>query len=142
MRLDSITRWTLAEGEIDGKVVFIRFRRFPKAFPRAIYPERLHIFWKMSQPDENGLATAEEHERLSAFEDRLVDAVEHDDHSVLLVALTGGGEKEFLFQTADVPGFLARLTDMPQEAERYPITIQREHDPEWVYYDDVRNQAS
>jgi hypothetical protein len=96
----------------------------------------------MSEPDVNGLATDEEHERLSAFENRLVNAVEHDDHSVLLAALTGGGEKEFLFHTADVPGFLARLTNMPQEAERYPITIQGEHDPEWHYYDDVRDQAS
>ena len=43
-----------------------------------------------------------------AFEDRLVDAVEHDQHSILVGALTCNDQKEFIFHTADVTGFLER----------------------------------
>lgn len=88
----------------------------------------------MSETDENGLPTEEEFSRLATFEDRLVNAVEHDEHSILVGAVTCNGEKEFMFHTANVPGFLERLTNMPQEEERYPITIQKYDDPDWSYF--------
>ena len=92
----------------------------------------------MSEPDENvenGLTTEKEFRRLETFEDRLIDAVERDEHSILVAALTCNGEKEFVFYTADVPGFLERLSKMPQEKERYPITIQKYDDPNWKYFE-------
>lgn len=45
------------------------------------------------------------------------------------------GEKEFIFFTADVAGFMERLTNMPQEEGRYPITIERYDDPDWSYFE-------
>jgi Family of unknown function (DUF695) len=131
------TPWSLAEDEYEGHVLFIRFRQFPQSFMKWRYPQRLNIFWKMSDPDENGLPTDEEFERLAIFENRLVDAVESDEPSILLAALTCNGEKEFLFHTSDVAGFLERLTNMPQEIERYPITIQEHVDPNWTYFETV-----
>ena len=67
----------------------------------------------------------------------MVEAIEHDSQSILSVVLTGNGEKEFVFHTADVELFLSRLTNMPQELGRYPITIIRNTDPEWDYLDSV-----
>jgi hypothetical protein len=32
---------------------------------------------------------------------------------------------------------MRRLTEMPQETERYPITIQRYDDPDWRYFKSV-----
>ncbi|HSE33219.1 MAG TPA: DUF695 domain-containing protein [Pyrinomonadaceae bacterium] len=136
MGFDSTT-WAVAESEYEGHALFIKFREFPQSFMKWRYPQRLNIFWKMSDPDENELPTNEEFQRLAAFEDRLVDAVEGDEHSILLAALTCNGESEFLFHTSDVAGFLERLTNMPQEPERYPITIQHYLDPNWAYFDSV-----
>jgi hypothetical protein len=136
MVFESIT-WALWDGEYDSQPLLIRFREFPQNFPRAKYPERVNIFWSMSETDQNGLPADEEFTRLKTFEDRLVDAVEHDEHSILAGVLTCNGEREYIFQTADVPGFLERLTNMPQEEERYPITIQKNHDPDWAYFEDV-----
>ncbi len=95
----------------------------------------------MSEKDENGFPTEEEFTRLATFEDRLVNAVEHDQHSVFVGSLTCNGEKEFILYTADVPGFLQRVTNMPQEEARYPITIQRDDDPDWSYFEAVTRQA-
>lgn len=131
------SRWTIAEAEYDGHPLLIRLREFPKGFPKSKYPKLMRLFWKMSEKDENGYPTEDEFTRLATFEDRLVTAVEHDQHSVFAGSLTRNGEKEFIFYTAGVPGFLERLTNMPQEKERYPVTIQSEVDPDWSYFEAV-----
>ena len=136
MYLGSIT-WAGAEGEHEGHPLLIRFREFPDSFPKASYPDRLNLFWQMGEVDQNGWPSEVEFEKLSAFEERLIEAVEHDAHSILSVVLTCNGQKEFVFHTADVGAFLDRLTSMPQEHERYPITVFRNSDPEWSYFDSV-----
>jgi Family of unknown function (DUF695) len=123
------------EAEQNGDPIITRFREFPREFPRWKYPCRLNIVWKMTEADTHGLPTGEEFSRLETFEDRLIDAAEHDEHSILLGVLTGNGEREFIFQTRDVSGFLQRLTNMPQKEDRYPITIYRNDDPDWSYFE-------
>jgi hypothetical protein len=135
------SRWTIAEAEYDSHPLLIRLREFQKRFPKSKYPQLIQIFWKMSERDENGYPTEEEFTRLATFEDRLVNAVEHDQHSIFVGSLTRNGEKELIFYTADVPGFLECLTNMPQENERYPITIQSEDDPDWSYFRAVTPKA-
>lgn len=129
--------WVGAEGEYDGHPCLIRFRRIPKDFPRAKYPHHINITWRMSETHESGLPTEQEFDQTATFENRLVEAVEPDEHSILVAVLTCNGEKEFVFQTADPPGFMERLTNMPQENERYPISLERYDDPDWVYFDRV-----
>lgn len=136
MSFESLT-WAGAEAEYNGQPLLIRFREFPKKFPKSKYPKRINIFWTMREADENGLPTDDEFDRLGTFEDRLTEAVEHDEHSILAGALTCAGKKEFIFYTADVSGFMERLTNMPQEEERYPITIQTYDDPNWSYFESV-----
>jgi Family of unknown function (DUF695) len=136
MNFDSLT-WAGAESEYNNQLLLIRFREIPRAFPRSKYPERVNVFWEMGEVDENGLPTEDEFTRLETFENRLVDAVEPDAQSILVAALTCNGEKEFVFYTTEVSEFLQRLTNMPQEEERYPITIQKYDDPDWGYFDSV-----
>ena len=136
MTFDSL-KWIGAEAEYDHNPLLIRFREIPQPFTRSKYPERLNVFWKMSEQDHNGLPSEDEFSRLEAFEDYLVGAVEHDEHSILVAVLTCNGEKEFIFHTNDVPGFLSRLANIPHERERYPITIQRFHDSNWSYFESV-----
>lgn len=79
----------------------------------------------MSEVDENGLPTEKEFSILGAFEDRLIDAIEPDEQSILVGALTCNAEKEFVFQTTNASEFLKRLTNMPQKEDRYPIEIEK-----------------
>jgi hypothetical protein len=130
---ESLT-WALAEGESNSYPLLIRFREFPGTFAISKYQQRINIFWRMRETDANGLPTEGESSRLASFEHRLISAVELDEHSILAGALTCNGEKEFIFYTTDVPGFIARLRKMAQENEPYPITIQRYDDPDWSYF--------
>lgn len=134
--LDS-DRWTLAQGEFEGHPLLIRYREFVPGHRRAAFPERLNIFWTMTEPDRHGLTTTAEFDRLSTFENRLVEAVERDGLAVLSVVLTCNGKREFVFHTADVAGFSQRLHDMPQEHDRYPIEIVHARDAMWAYDDSV-----
>ncbi len=129
--------WAIAEGHTGEYPFQLRFRRMPLGFPRGDYPKRLNIFWSMAAPDDEGLATEAELAAMHVFEDRLIPAVEQDESAWLVAVLTGRSEREFVFQVADPDLFLRRLTEMPQEAERYPIELNLADDPEWAYYDAV-----
>ena len=85
----------------------------------------------MSETLEDGFPTKDELEKVHAFEDRLIEAVEHDEFAILSIVLTGNGQREFVFYTVDPQEFINRLTNMPQEEERYPIEIHCNEDPEW-----------
>lgn len=107
--------WTGVEVELNNRPLLIRLRELPHSFLKSRYPQRINIFWRMSEVDESGLPTDEEFDRIRTFEDRLVDAIEANENSILVGALTSNGEKELIFHTADVPGFMERLRNMPQE---------------------------
>jgi hypothetical protein len=141
MKFDSFG-WVGVVAEHEQQTLLIRFREIPEGFPRSNYAEHLNILWEMSEPDENGPASEEETNRLEAFEDYLVDSVEYDGHSILLVVLTCNGKREFVFQTSDVPRFMSVLNNSPKELDRFPITIEKFDDPEWGYFESVIPQAS
>ena len=133
LKLDELA-WTVAEGETEDYVFQIRFRHFPENLVTTEYPHRLNIFWKMSEILDNGFPDKTELDKLHTFEDRLIDAVEFDEFSIMSMVLTGDGQREFVFHTPDPPEFIKRLIDMPQEEEKYPIEIHSNEDKEWYYY--------
>jgi len=125
--------WNEARGRYEERAIQARFRVFSPQFPRAGYPERLNVFWRMAESGEDGLGTVQEIDKLAIFERRLAEAVEADRHTILSVILTWNGRREFVLHTADVAGFTQRLGTMPHEEADYPLEIQADHDPEWAY---------
>ena len=138
------SNWVLVQAQTKGRPSLIRFRQFPAGLPRGTYPNRLSVFWKLSEPDENGLPGDEEFDRLARFEDCLVDAVELDQHSIFTVAVSSNGTNEFVFYTTDAKGFIERLKQLPQETEPYPTYVMQSEDSDWSYFvalipENVRN---
>lgn len=129
--------WTGVDCDYEDKPLLVTYREVPDDFPRKQLSLRLNIFWRLYESDENGLPTDDEFERLKRFEDRVIEAFETDQHSILVMVLTANGEREYVFQTADPDGFKQRLTSMEQELERYPIEIYLNDDPDWDYYESV-----
>lgn len=134
--LDSM-EWSVAETSHEGFPIWYRWRLFRVDFPKELMPTRLNIFWQMSASNNDGLPTQEEFENMKLFEDRLVSAVESDCHSILSVVITTNAKREFVFHTSDPSGFVERLSEMPQEENRYPIKIIQNADPRWEYDDRV-----
>jgi len=136
MKTDKIG-WSIAEGMHEGKPMIIRYRGLDQSFPRNRYSQRLNIFWTFAAPTVQGLPSSGDSSRVRLFEDRLIKAVEGDGQSILSMVLTGKGQWEFIFHTTDVKEFLRRLTEMPQEKERYPIEIDHSEDTGWNYVNGV-----
>lgn len=126
--------WVLAKGKNEGKPMFVRLRRFANSFCKADYPERVDITWEISKPDQHGLPSPAEMDRMEAFENALVQAVERDEHSVLAFTITTNGCRFLMFYTADVDGFLERLQTLPHPNGKYPISLACDQDSEWSYY--------
>jgi hypothetical protein len=129
--------WALAEGHTGEYPFVIRYRQISPNFPRDRYPKRLHVFWSMALPDENGFPSAEEAKKLDTFENRLVEAVEQDVSTGLVAVVTGRAEREFVFYLQDPELFLQHLTNMPQEHDRYPVEIHCQEDSNWSYFDEL-----
>lgn len=129
--------WEIAEGRTNEYPFQVRFRKPSSNINKSHYPKRLNVFWSMRAPSDQGLATKEELEDLHTFEDQLVAAVERDESVILVAVLTGRSEREFVFYVKDPQIFVQRLSEMPQEEERYPIEIHLEDDPEWAYFESI-----
>ena len=130
-------KWSLVDGATDTYVYLLRWRDVPDRLERRTFGERINIFWSMSAPDENGLASAAEAMQLEQFENRLAPAIEIPEHGILLAVLTGNGQREFVIQVRERAYLLDALHAMPQEAQPYPIAIRAHSDPDWEYYDSL-----
>ena len=139
--MDEVDRWSVAEGTLNRTTAIVRVRR-GRPSHHGEMPTRLQVFWKMTEAEEDGMPSEAESFRLERFEDRICSAIDHDGQSILMLALTSNGQREFVFYTKDPEEFLARLTAMPQEKERYPVRIQAHSDPEWSFWQGLRNQTA
>src|SRR5215470_10806983 len=105
MNLDALP-WTGIEARNDEGTILVRHRQFPDGFPKGDFPHRLNVFWQMPDASPSGMPDAAESDRMSVFEDRLVEATELDEQSVLAMVLTGKGQREYVFHTRSTDEFL------------------------------------
>ena len=137
MNHDQFT-WAVAQSTNNENPFFISFAEIKDYIERTSFPHRLNIFWELREPDPgSNLPSNQDHDETRIFEGRLVEAIEKEGHSILIMVLSGKGQKEYVIQTIDPNLFLKSLTNMPQEEERYPIEIIHNEDDTWDYYDRV-----
>lgn len=132
--------WDVAQGKNETGVSFIRYRT-PVLYAEQIqgcgYGRVLKIVWIYAPEGSGALPSKDASEQMAVFEDRLCAAVEHDSHAILTAVLTFDGARQWVFYTDDVHECGARLEAMPQEAERYPLELTADDDPEWSYLREV-----
>lgn len=136
MNHDDFT-WALAQCADPERPFLIRYIESDKGISRSTYGNRLNVFWTLRAPTETGLPSEDDNDETKIFENRLIEAVELGNHSILVMVLTGRGQKEYVWQTTDPQLFLKSLTQMPQEEERYPIEIHHNEDATWDYYERI-----
>lgn len=134
--------WAIAQGTTgDDLPLLVRIKRYEDEFPRVRFPHRLDIAWPVSADAVDGLPTRTDMDAMQVFENRLCAAVEADAQATLCLVLTGAGEREWIFYCRDEHEFVQRLGNMPHDGAAYPIRIEYEHDPEWLYFADFLPQS-
>lgn len=133
--------WSIAEGEEDGKPLYIRFRdEFREKGPDSRFPRLIQIVWKY-EADDKGLPSLEVVPALKSFESRLAEAVETDKLALLVAVCTHNGEREWMFYAQSVARFQERLNALQAEQDDeppFPIDISSAPDPKWsAFFEDT-----
>lgn len=136
--------WSIAEGEENGKPLYIRFRdEFRDKGADAAFPRLIQIVWKY-EADESGLPTMEVIPSLKAFESRLVEAVEPEKIGILVAVCTNNGEREWMFYASGVTEFQERLNTIQEgDEEPFPIDVTSARDPKWsAFFEETLGELS
>jgi hypothetical protein len=132
--------WSVAEGEDDGKPLYIRFRDEFRGRPAAQFPRLIRIVWSY-EADEKGLPTLEAIPSLKDFESRLVQAARAI--AVLVAAITNNGQREWMFYASGLAAFEACLNSIQEGQELYPIEVTSARDPKWsAYTEDILDSVT
>ncbi|MBS0265689.1 MAG: DUF695 domain-containing protein [Planctomycetes bacterium] len=124
-----VVKLTLQDG-----VALIRFRTpVLGGVDMPGYHWRLVVLWAYAEDGSGELPSPEASEAMDVFEERICEAWGHDNHAVWVAVLTFDGARRWVFYTSDVEECGRRLAEMPQEQEPYPIEVEAEEDPKWLY---------
>lgn len=129
--------WAASSGERGGAPFVLRFRT-PVIAPGDVVSHRslLQVVWIYADEDSGAMPTDDDSVQMEVFENRLVEAWEHDALAFLAAVLTFDGARQWVFYTHDVATCGQRLDEMPQEEEPYPIELTTRDDPDGSYLRD------
>jgi Family of unknown function (DUF695) len=126
--------WTIARTMEDGRTVLLRFRSFtPPGIDTADYPHLINIYWRFGGEANEGMPPAPLHDRMALLEQRL-DAIEGAGTGFLVLAITGNNRKEWVWYVADTAAYMARVNEVLQADERFPVEFESAADPEWAHF--------
>jgi hypothetical protein len=126
-------QWSMFETETDGLPGFVRLRTDVGEYARGgAYLTFLRVVWEYEPDDDQRLPSDDVLEALDDFEDRLSDALEKDEQSVLVFVMTHDGARQWVFYSKDVEESTRRIDSIAAEAEPYPIETTSTYDPDWT----------
>lgn len=129
------SRWDVVQGERSGEPIFVR--RNASAQSLARHPEyrfRVGIAIPLNAPSPDGLPTNDEVDELNAIEDRICALLEQGNESLLVLAITTSGMREFVFYTRSPDSIESHLDALRSEVVTHEIQNYVAEDPKWSVY--------
>lgn len=137
-QVDPVTfedRWFVAEGSFQDKPVIMRVRGHLKHLVgHWRYPRRMTVKWTIEHEIAAGLPSGGELERMTGFEERLLDALEDDVQAIAIAVVTFDGAREWIFYTSNLDESLDRINRTFANEPPYPIEVIYVEDPSWAEY--------
>jgi hypothetical protein len=127
-------RWTIAQGQEDGKQVLYRFRNAePRGIHREDFPRLINIYWRFDGTNTGGMPPSLIHQRMVNLEEAL-DPVEGPSVGFHVLAITGNSRKEWVWYAVSAERFLEAVNQALAGREPFPIEIEEAVDPEWATF--------
>jgi hypothetical protein len=126
------TKWSVLKGERRGKPMFAR--RNDTAAALAGHPEyryRVGVAVPLKAPNEHGFPTKDEMEVLNRIENSLTAGLEVGQQAILVLAITTGGMREFVFYTRDPAGARTVIESLQAATTSHEIQSYIAEDPKW-----------
>jgi hypothetical protein len=126
-------RWSILEKTSGDAPALLRYRSpVPKPTEVEGCGWALRILWAYAEVDSGAWPTPDDSEKMSAFEEKLSQALEGSMLAFLAAVLTFDGARTWLFYTRDVDECSRRL-NATFGTEPLPIELDAFEDPQWEH---------
>ncbi len=127
--------WSILQGQENGRPMI--FRRNVSAKTLSVNSEYVHrvgVAIPRLKPNEMGLPLKEEMEELSRIETALCEQLEKDQMAIMVLVITTGGMREFVFYTRIPEMVDPILDDIRKKFSTHVIQSYIEEDKTWLVY--------
>ena len=136
-RLDRFSSkpWKVVQGETEGGPMVLRINSGAEKY--AAHPElpiRLGVTAAFNAPNEHGFCTPEEGEQLNQIEDQLVSRLKANHGGFLVLVVTYGGKREFIFYVRDEQQASTAVEVVRDRTTSHNLQYGLETDRKWSYY--------
>lgn len=133
-------RWVTADGSLHDQPITIRYRdEIDEQLEAGDYPHCIQISWTAEEVDaETGYPSANELEKIDAFNQKLMSAIEPQKHGLLVMVLMNQGINQWILYARDNQEIQTDLNSIPTDAGLYPIDVVTEEDAAWQVFTELR----
>ena len=126
--------WTVIEGNVGGRLTWIRIQRGIEKADKDSLPRRLTIRWEYPDDGDRGMPPDGLQDPLRALEDALVAKLLADKSGVLSLVTTAAGAREWHVHFTQAGAIQTSVNAAFAELPKMPILLTSEDDPEWSKY--------
>lgn len=133
--------WALADGTLNDQPIEIRYRdEINLEQASGLYGHCVQIAWNAEDTDPvTGYPSADEMNKIDAFNQRLMDVIESEEHGILVMVLTSQGVNQWILYCRDLEQTQQDLNRIPTDQGLYPIEVVAEDDESWETFIQLRN---
>ena len=133
-------RWITADGSLHDQPITIRYRdEIEDQLKKGEYPHCIQISWTAEDVDaETGYPSALELDKIDAFNQKLMSAIESNKHGLLVMVLMNQGINQWILYARENEEIQADLNSIPTDAGLYPIEVVTEEDATWQIFTELR----
>jgi hypothetical protein len=136
---DDTEKWTVAQGEIDGTPLIIRYNSSARQWQgHSELPIKVGFAIPLNSPNEGGLPSPEENEQINDIEDVIDREVAARTPAVKALVIANGIMKEFIFYVPRAAGIQAIHEAVQAAATTHEVQCIGVHDPKWTTYEEFR----
>jgi uncharacterized protein DUF695 len=134
-KLEIRESWKVGHGEYGGKVLIARFNSGLKEIAgHPAYPYQVGIAAPLRAPNEQGLPTVEEDERLALVEGEIAKVLEDKRESILVGVLSTAGMREFVYYSTNEIVVREKFEQLRRSISSHDLQLIIQKDPAWSVY--------
>jgi hypothetical protein len=133
-RLHFEDRWDMLRGVDKGRPMLVRRRAASGLIGHPEYPYQVGIAIPCNDPDANGFPGKDELPQLDEIDDKLVAALQRDNESVLVIVITTGNMREFVFYTSAPESVKVKFERLQAEITTHQLQMIIQADKDWRVY--------
>lgn len=128
MKTDS--QWSIATTEDNGKPLIFRIRNQEPSFAtNADFPHLLAVCWQYQSPNDRGMPSPEEAQRMAELKDLLEAGLENVQQAFLTVIVPGNGVREWQWYARDAKKTMELVNKTLGHLGPFPIQFSFQDDP-------------